>query len=92
MKSSFCQSCNLWKTKSDTVEYENWKSKHDVVCTRNHSGSAGKMEVKRNVRAIGRKFQMKYRRYVGDGDSKTYKVLVDGMVYGEDFIIEKKNA
>lgn len=38
------------------------------------------------------KFQVKYRRYVGDGDSKIHKALVDGIVYGKDFIVEKKEC
>ena len=45
VKSSFCQSCNVWKNKTGTAEYETWKSSHDDTCTINHEGSAGKMEV-----------------------------------------------
>lgn len=95
VKSSCCQSCNLWKNKYGTAEYETWKSSHDDECTINHQGFTGKMEVNAVKEMFSRsmdKFQVKYKRYVRDGDSKTYKSLVEAMVYGEDFVIEKKEC
>lgn len=47
VKSSFCQGCNIWKNKknSDISAYHDWYEDHQEVCTINHKGSAGKMEV-----------------------------------------------
>ncbi|XP_032681250.1 uncharacterized protein LOC116848839 [Odontomachus brunneus] len=93
VKSSFCQTCNLWKNKFGTVEYEDWKHSHQDECTNNHEGSADKMEVNAVKEMFLRsmdKYQVKYKRYVGDGDSKTFKSISETMIYGENFIVETK--
>lgn len=35
---------------------------------------------------------VKYRNYIGDGDSKTYSGVIDANPYGEDFLINKKEC
>lgn len=63
VKSSFCQECNIWKNKSGTVEYANWKASHEDNCTNNYEGSAGKVEVeaiKDMFLRLIKKYEVKY--------------------------------
>ena len=73
VKSSYCKQCELWSKKINTEEYNDCYENHKENCCANHSGSSGKMEVdavsemfKRSVE----KFGVRYRNYIGDGDSK----------------------
>ncbi|XP_044578272.1 uncharacterized protein LOC123260944 [Cotesia glomerata] len=82
VKSSFCQGCNIWKNKknSDISAYHDWYEDHQEVCTINHKGSAGKMEVDAVVEMFCRsveKHGVKYVKYIGDGDTKTFKGILD---------------
>lgn len=38
------------------------------------------------------KYQVKYKRYVGDGDSKTFKSVSETVVYGKNYIVEKREC
>lgn len=38
------------------------------------------------------KFNVKYTNYIGDGDSKTFKALLDLQPYGEDVVFKKVNV
>lgn len=52
-----------------------------------HEDSAGKMEVDVIIEMFLRsneKFGVKYDNYIGDGDSKTFKVILDKNPYGDD--------
>lgn len=63
-------------------------------CRANHTGATGSMEVE----AIKTMFQrsvkngVRYRNYIGDGDSKAYSELVNSKPYGDDFSIVKKEC
>lgn len=63
-------------------------------CRANHTGATGSMEVE----AIKTMFQrsvkngVRYRNYIGDGDSKAYSELVNFKPYGDDFSIVKKEC
>lgn len=97
VKSSFCQGCNLWKQKKkiDIQAYEDWYEDHEESCTINHKGSAGKMEVDAIVEMFERsetKNNVKYVRYIGDGDSKTFKGILDVNPYDDDPVVEKKEC
>lgn len=81
VKSTFCQSCIHWQRRKETEpkEYEEWHSQHDD-CDINHLGSASKMEVDSVKEMFGRSIEtygVKYTRYIGDGDSATYKGLLN---------------
>lgn len=95
VKSSFCHACNLWKSKSGTEGYIPWIENHAEACTANHKGSAGKMEVD-SVKEMFRRsleiHQVRYAKYIGDGDTKTFKALLDDKPYGEDLTVEKKEC
>lgn len=95
VKSSFCQVCALLKNKMNTEEFDIWFESHKEQCTNNHHGSAGKMEVDAVIEMFLRsveKYGVKYTRYIGDGDCKTYKAIVDACPYGKDTIVQKKGC
>lgn len=76
------------------AEFENWFEEHQEQCTKNHFGSAGKMEVDAILEMFHRseeKYQVKYTTYIGDGDSKTFKAILDTQPYN-DIIVKKKEC
>ena len=67
---------------------------HEPLCTSNHSGLAGKMEVDAIIEMFGCSetlFGVKYANYVGDGDSKTYPSICKAVPY-EDLAVQKKEC
>ena len=96
VKSAFCQSCKFWENKLDTAEFEDWKDLHINSGNRhaNYVGASGNMEVDAVKLMFERSVenQVKYRNYIGDGDSKTYSAVVASKPYGENFIINKKEC
>ncbi|XP_076673163.1 uncharacterized protein LOC143371637 [Andrena cerasifolii] len=95
VKSSYCHGCKVWESKSGTVEYDLWMEEHKDECTANHSGSSGKMEVDGMKEMFLRSveyFGIRYRNYIGDGDTKTFKALLEENPYGDDFILKKKEC
>lgn len=92
VRSSYCKACEWWKKKYNDVDYLAWYEEHKKDCLANHEGSAGKMEVDGIVEMFLRsleKFSVKYGFYIGDGDSKTFKTLLNVYPYGEDFVVKK---
>lgn len=64
-------------------------------CDANHEGSSGKMEVDGIVEIFQRSeelYGVKYANYIGDGDTKTYKSLLEIKPYGDDFTVQKKEC
>lgn len=95
VKGSYCQSCTYWKGKNNTEDYLLWYAKHEKECVINHSGSAGKMEVdsmKEMFTRSDEKFGVKYGNYIGDGDTKTFKAILDMKPYGDNFEIIKSEC
>lgn len=63
---------------------------HD--CVKNHEGSAGKMEVIGMLRMFHRSIEkrtVRYSKYIGDGDSKTFLEISKDKPYENDVTIEK---
>ncbi|KAL7307786.1 hypothetical protein TKK_0000111 [Trichogramma kaykai] len=92
VRSSYCKACEQWKNEKDTFDYECWYDIHKDECPANHEGSAGKMEVDGVVEMFMRsieKFDVRYGYYIGDGDSKTFKMLLDTSPYGDSFEVKK---
>ncbi|XP_044593326.1 uncharacterized protein LOC123271157 [Cotesia glomerata] len=92
VKSKVCKACEKWVGKENTDEYLEWYKDHQTECTANHEGSSGKMEVdgviemfRRSVEELG----VKYKKYIGDGDSKTDKNLLEANIYNNDPKVEK---
>ncbi|GAB0089480.1 hypothetical protein DMENIID0001_040250 [Sergentomyia squamirostris] len=80
VKSKYCKACEYWSKKEKTAEYNEWKETHEDSCEANHEGSAGKMEVDSATEMFARsvdKNEVIYLNYVGDGDAKTYKSIVE---------------
>lgn len=95
VKSSVCKVCEFWKGKENTVDFEAWYVDHEEECQANRKGRASKMEVDGIVEIFQRSIEkhgVKYAFYIGDGDTKTFKSLLDIAPYGDEFIVKKKNA
>ena len=96
VKSKKCKSCDAHKNMDrNSNEYQVWKVDHDLVCTTNHTGSSGKMEVdgvldifKRSMEKNG----LRYLSFIGDGDSSTFKTVSEAKPYGSDVLVEKKEC
>lgn len=94
-KSSYCQGCNYWKDKTHTEEFRKWFEYHEDECQKNHEGSSGKMEVdaiKEMFSTSEEKFGVKYGNYIGDGDSKTFKAILDLNPYGDELTVMKSEC
>ncbi|XP_071568778.1 uncharacterized protein [Temnothorax nylanderi] len=94
VKSKYCKACEFWSKKEGTIEYEEWAESHSDNCQSNHEGSAGKMEVDSVVEMFSRSealHGLKYKYYIGDGDSKTFKGILDAEPY-ENFTVVKKEC
>lgn len=91
VKSKYCKGCEFWEKKKTTAEYDEWLENHANECHANHKGSSGKMEVDSVIEMFSRSEELhglKYRYYVGDGDNKTFKGILDS----EPFLCLKRNA
>lgn len=86
--SNVCRACQRWEKKKGTREYEVWKANHS--CHINHSGSAGSMEAAGSVRIFSRSEEeprgLQYVKYLGDGDSSSFKKVVDSAPYAGETI------
>ncbi|XP_071569569.1 uncharacterized protein [Temnothorax nylanderi] len=94
VKSKYCKQCEYWEKKSGTTEYSEWLQTHASECNANHEESAGKMEVDAVIEMFQRSeelYQVKYADYIGDGDSKTFKGILDSEPY-ENFNVLKKEC
>lgn len=93
VKSSFCQSCSNWASKKETAEYDDWYDIHKATCSINHSGSSGAMEVESMKEMFCRSHLLgvKYATYIGDGNTKTFKALLQCNTY-DDLTVQKKEC
>ncbi|GFU53454.1 uncharacterized protein TNCV_1998231 [Trichonephila clavipes] len=70
-----------------------WKTRgHISLIEKNHSRSAGKMEVcgmQKTFLRSEQKHGLKYQRYIGDGDSKTFLSIAEKEPYGDSVPIVK---
>ncbi|XP_070183042.1 uncharacterized protein [Littorina saxatilis] len=91
--SNYCDSCAKHKNKLGVDEFELWKAAHvrKGLCNKNHTGSAGSMEpvgAETTFRRPSELHKLRYVRYLGDGDSKSYARVRDAGIY-EGVDIEK---
>ncbi|GFS11484.1 hypothetical protein ElyMa_003087600 [Elysia marginata] len=96
--SSYCQLCTVVGdpfSKSDPKAYEEWLQHHQstTLCSRNHDGTAGYMEICGAVTMWGRSLQhkMRYTQFVGDGDAKTIAAVNGRKFYG-DVVVTKEEC
>lgn len=97
VKSIYCHGCEVFKNKLGSAEYAEWLDEHtnSGQCKANHAGSSGNMEVEAIVAMFKRSvtnFGVRFRNYIGDGDSKTYTGIVNSKPYGENFLVNKKEC
>ena len=82
----YCKVCKLAENfrLSDPAKYDQWKAEH--TCPKNHSGSAGAMEVRGAKIMFERSIEkngLRYTKYFGDGDSKGHtevKYTYEGVI------------
>ena len=92
VKSSFCQGCNLWKTKHEgTINYSDWYENHKEQCTINHADKMKVDAIMEMFRNSEEKYRVKYTTYIGDGGSKTFQSILDLEPY-DTVIVEKKEC
>ena len=80
--SKMCKACQVWEKRDDPINYENFKVNHD--CPINHVGSSGSMESKGAVEIFKRSLRvnnLRYKTYVGDGDTSSHQAVVDSRPY-----------
>ncbi|GFW17407.1 uncharacterized protein TNCV_3240371 [Trichonephila clavipes] len=78
--SSYCKGCDSDKGPKLGPKYSAFLAKHHIFCRKNHSRSAGKMEVcgmQKTFLRSEQKHGLKYQRYIGDGDSKTFLSIAE---------------
>lgn len=74
---------------------ERVQGNHDASCVANYQGSSGGMEVKgvlEMFRESEAKYNVRYKYYLGDGDSVSYSTVSNEKPYGPDYDIEKKEC
>ena len=90
--STSCQVCNLYKGPKEGEEYEEWLEAHQGECSKNHDAAAGMVEVSGMTRIFERSkelYKVRYKEYIGKGDTKTFKTISEIQPYGRRFKIEK---
>ena len=87
----YCRGCAMWEKKKKSPWYDMWKAEH--VCTINHTKSSGAMEGSGATSMFNRsiaKHNLIYREYLGDGDSSSFKEVVDSEPYKQFSVTPKK--
>lgn len=90
--SKHCSVCALRKKSADDVEEERWLEEHKMFCGRNHTGTSGGMEAA-GMKLIFHRSQalygVRYGKYLGDGDSSSFKSVLESEPSGPDCKTEK---
>ena len=83
--SKCCKGCQYWERRKESGEaYDRWKNYH--VCSINHTGSAGAMQVSGAITMFQRSIashSLRYTGYIEDGDTKAHQNVVDAKPYGD---------
>ena len=86
-----CKGCAYWKGKDlNTPEYAEWKESHN--CPANHSGTSSSMESAGAIQIFKRsveRFNLRYTKYLGDGDSASFSNVQEAKPYGDQTSITK---
>ena len=80
--SKYCRGCQKWNTKQGTTEFDHWKAEHS--CPINHTKSCGAMEAAGAVAMFSssvEKHKLIYSKYIGDGDTSSFKEVVNAKPY-----------
>ena len=91
--SKVCKSCQYWdKADKNSLKYRRWRASHGNACTQNHDGSSGALEkdIVRDLFCSSEdKYNLRFTRFIGDGDSKSFRTVQDAQPYGSDIPVEK---
>ena len=84
-----CRSCEAWEYKkaTDIVACNDWTAQH--MCSINHTGSAGAMEVVGMQKMFGRSVNLhviRYAFYIRDGDTKSFDQICKSDPYPDHTI------
>ena len=77
--SNECRECMGWRDKQGTVELNEWWEGHQATQQPNFEGSSGTMDAAGALAIFERSlnnYGLRYVEFLGDGDSKSHKVLV----------------
>ncbi|GFT92142.1 uncharacterized protein TNCV_3151171 [Trichonephila clavipes] len=93
--SKYCHNCVVTGRDMgvDSAEFHIWQKGHADECDKNFDGTSGAMEMHAALIMWRRSIsdcQMRFVSMLSDGDSKTFKFLLDNKIYGSDIKIEKK--
>ena len=92
--SKVCKGCDQMQNKDkESAEYVEWQLSHDRVCKKSYEGSSGNMEPVGAKKIFGRSenlYNLRYLGYVGDGDTKSFDVVVESDPYPGHKITKKE--
>ena len=91
-----CTACSKKKNADmNSDAYEMWLAEHSPHCGKNYEGSAPAMEpagVKQIFNKSVEERGLRYVNYIGDGDTKSFKMVADSKPYGDEITITKKEC
>ena len=99
-KNTECRLCAMWNEKKSKkevslLEYLEWFTTHEIDCMLNHDGSPQAMESAGVLQIYGRsieKHNVRYRPFIGDGDSSSYSAVEKESPYGPLYPVEKEEC
>ena len=93
-----CYSCSKWpetRRTSSPEEYEQYWLTHKDLCSANYRGTSQSMESSGAIDVWGRSIEthnLAYGIYIGDGDSSSFKNLIQSDPYGGKVPIRKEEC
>ena len=84
-----CKGCEMWEGKQTSEGYDKFIATHE--CAINYEGSAGVMEAVGVVRCFNNSIEdnkLRYKTYIGDDDTKSYREVVKADPY-PGMVVEK---
>lgn len=87
-----CKECKLWRGKEGSQAFQQWWEGHQHKCHTNFEGSSAARDANGVLHIFERSVEQHdlwYLEFLGDGDSKAHKLLVEEAVYGD--VEVKKN-
>ncbi|GFU08382.1 uncharacterized protein TNCV_4963031 [Trichonephila clavipes] len=89
--SSYCKGCDSYKGPKFGPKYSAFLAKHQIFCRKTiadllRNGSLRNAEI---FFRSAQKHGLKYQRYIGDGDSKTFLSIAEKEPYGDSVPIIK---
>ena len=79
----------MWESKKGTEEFIVWKENNGKDCDIYHSKSSGAMEsagAQSFFQLSVNKYNIRYALYIGDGDTESFKKVIESKRYGDDLI------